>query len=142
MHLFKTDAIFSVLDRLLLILFCLFLLYSNIFETTITILQFVYAQSLAYGLAALAALIYTLAKKRVVFKINKLVSYAILKHSAPYALLILLMMLYSRTDVIMIDLLLKEGETQAGIYAQGFRLFRCCIYICFIICRHFITGFC
>ncbi|MGB0933176.1 MAG: oligosaccharide flippase family protein [Lishizhenia sp.] len=122
MHLFKTDAIFSVLDRLILIVLCLFLLYGNLFETEITIDQFVYAQTISYGIVAFIALLYTRFLKPSKIKINKLFSYAILKQSAPYALLILLMMLYSRTDVIMLDILLADGNKAAGIYAQGFRL--------------------
>lgn len=122
MHLFKTDAIFSVLDRLLLIGFCLVLLYTNWFGRVIKIEEFVYAQTLAYGVAAILALFYTLRLKPAKLKIKKLFSYAILKQSAPYALLILLMMLYSRTDVIMMEVLLEDGKKQAGIYAQGFRL--------------------
>lgn len=122
MHLFKTDAIFSVLDRLILIGCCLILLYSSVFETEITISYFVYAQTFAYALSALIAFMYTLYLKPTRLKVNRLLSFAILKQSAPYALLILLMMLYNRTDVIMIDLLLEEGKTQAGVYAQGFRL--------------------
>jgi len=122
MHLFKTDALFSVLDRFLLISFCLILLYGNVFSAQISIDQFVYAQTIAYGTAALIGLVYTLYLAPSKIKVKKLFSLAILKQSAPYALLILLMMLYSRTDVIMIELLLEDGEKQAGIYAQGFRL--------------------
>ena len=122
MHLFKTDALFSVLDRFILIGCCLLLLYGNLSNSPVTIASFVYAQTFAYGISALIAFIYTSSIQPIKIKINRLLSYAILKQSAPYALLILLMMLYSRTDVIMIDLLLDDGKRQAGIYAQGFRL--------------------
>jgi O-antigen/teichoic acid export membrane protein len=39
----------------------------------------------------------------------------------PFALLILLMSLYYRSDSIMIERLLEDGKFQAGVYAQAFR---------------------
>jgi O-antigen/teichoic acid export membrane protein len=51
-----------------------------------------------------------------------LYSYDILKKSTPFALLILLMMLYTRIDAVMLERMLPDGKYQAGIYAQGFRL--------------------
>jgi branched-subunit amino acid transport protein AzlD len=46
----------------------------------------------------------------------------ILKQSAPYALLVLLMMLYNRSDVVILKQISSDGNYQAGIYAQGYRL--------------------
>jgi O-antigen/teichoic acid export membrane protein len=40
----------------------------------------------------------------------------------PYALLILLMTLYTRSDMIIMQQLLPDGNYQAGIYAQSFRI--------------------
>jgi O-antigen/teichoic acid export membrane protein len=45
-----------------------------------------------------------------------------LRQSFPYALLILLMMIYNRMDSIMLERLLPNGSVEAGIYAQGYRL--------------------
>ena len=45
-----------------------------------------------------------------------------LKQSYPYALLGLLMVIYYRTDSVMLERILPDGKTQAGIYAQGFRI--------------------
>jgi O-antigen/teichoic acid export membrane protein len=47
----------------------------------------------------------------------------VLKQSFPYALLILLMTFYYRTDTLMLERMLPDGAFQAGIYAQGFRFF-------------------
>jgi O-antigen/teichoic acid export membrane protein len=49
----------------------------------------------------------------------------IMKQSAPFALLVLFMTLYTRLDTVMLGFLLdkKTGNQQAGIYASGFRLF-------------------
>lgn len=123
LHLFKVDAILSVLDRVLLIAICLILLYSTTIETPFQIEWFVYAQTAAYGITVLIGFILTTVKIGLPkLKINKLFVYAILKKSSPYALLILLMMLYSRIDAVMLERLLEDGKAQAGIYAQGFRL--------------------
>ncbi len=48
----------------------------------------------------------------------------IIKQSAPFALLALLMSFYNRLDPVMLEKLLPEqtGNEQAGIYAAGFRL--------------------
>lgn len=123
LHLFKIDALLSVLDRSILIVICLFLLYGTAVDTPFQISWFVYAQTVAYGTTVLIGLLLTLWKIGIPkLKINKLFTYAILRKSTPYALLILLMMLYSRIDAVMLERLLEDGKTQAGIYAQGFRL--------------------
>ena len=123
LHLFKWDAFISVLDRSLLILICSALLWTDWFGRIIRIEWFVYAQTLAYGCAALIAVILLFKKiGGVQLKVKKAFSYAILKQSFPYALLILLMMMYSRIDAVMLERMLTDGDAQAGVYAQGFRL--------------------
>jgi O-antigen/teichoic acid export membrane protein len=122
LHLFKIDAFMSVLDRLLLILICGFLLWGPFSTKTFKIEWFIYAQTFAYLLAAVLALIVLKTKiKTISVKLNKTFSLAILKQSFPYALLILLMMFYNRVDSVMLERLLIDGSLQAGIYAQGFR---------------------
>ena len=123
LHLFKTDAFISILDRSLLIIFCSMLLWGHVLGEQFQIEWFVYAQTLAYGLSALISML--ILKKEVgqfSLKIKKTFSLAILKQSFPYALLIFLMMMYNRVDAVMIERLLPDGNEQAGIYAQGFRI--------------------
>lgn len=123
LHLFKTDALISVLDRSLLIVICAALLWGNVLGEEFKIEWFIYAQTLAYGLSALIAtgmLFYRIGKVRLTIK--KPFTLYILRQSFPYALLILLMMMYSRIDAVMLERLLPNGDEQAGIYAQGFRL--------------------
>lgn len=123
LQLFKTDAVISILDRSLLIIFCSLMLWTNIFGSKVEIEWFVYAQTLAYGITALVSVI-TLSNRigKLKLQLNKAFSTAILKRSFPYALLIFLMMMYNRIDAVMIERLLEDGDVQAGIYAQGFRL--------------------
>ncbi|MEX1002729.1 MAG: polysaccharide biosynthesis C-terminal domain-containing protein [Crocinitomicaceae bacterium] len=122
LHLFKTDAFISVLDRSLLIIFCAILLWTNLFEGPFQIEWFVYAQTIAYAITALLS-VGILGSKvgRIQIGIKKNFSVAILKQSFPYALLIFLMMMYNRVDAVMIERLLPDGNKQAGMYAQGFR---------------------
>jgi len=46
----------------------------------------------------------------------------IVKQSYPFALLVLLMGLYTRMDMVMLETILPNGAEQAGIYAQSFRI--------------------
>jgi O-antigen/teichoic acid export membrane protein len=54
--------------------------------------------------------------------LNKSFSLLILKQTYPYAVLVLAMTFYYRIDVVMLDSMLDDGEVQADIYAQGYRL--------------------
>ena len=123
LHLFKTDAFISVIDRSLLIIICSALLWTNWFDGELKIEWFIYAQTFAYGLTAFfsMALLYNKVG-RIKFNLKKAYSSAVLKKSFPYALLILLMMMYNRIDAVMLERILPNGDEQAGIYAQGFRI--------------------
>jgi O-antigen/teichoic acid export membrane protein len=84
---------------------------------------FIYAQTVAYATSALLALIIghnVIGKAKVKFK--KLFSIVILRNAFPYALLILLMMIYNRMDSVMLERIHPNGALESGIYAQGFRL--------------------
>ena len=123
LHRFKLDAVFSVLDRVLLIIICSYLLWFRNSHVPFQIEWFIWSQTAAYGFSAAVALIIghrTIGKAKV--KIKKLFSIVILRQAFPYALLILLMMIYNRMDSVMLERIHPDGATQAGIYAQGFRL--------------------
>lgn len=123
LHLFKTDAFFSVLDRIIMIALCGLMLWGNVENYAITIERFILAQSIAYGITLCSVLIAVLVKSgRIHFYVSKAFFVMILKKSSPYALLILLMSAYFRSDSIMIERLLPNGEYQAGVYAQSYRL--------------------
>jgi len=123
LHLFKTDAFISVLDRLLLIAICSVMLWTNWLGGELKIEWFVYAQTIAYGTAAVISIAVLLFQiEKVKFRFKKVFSIYILKQSFPYALLILLMMMYNRIDAVMLERILPNGDEAAGIYAQGFRL--------------------
>lgn len=121
--LFKTDAIISILDRLLLILFCGVLLYTPFSSTPINIELFIWLQTLCYGITLVAAAIVLFAKLGVPkFNFSPAFSYSIIRKSLPYALLIFLMIIYTRLDSVMVERMHINGKAEAGYYAKGFRL--------------------
>jgi O-antigen/teichoic acid export membrane protein len=123
LHLFKTDALISVLDRLLLIIICGGVLYFSSTGKPFQIKWFIWMQTICYGITLVVAFILLVRKIGVPsFKFNWVFSLAILRKSYPYALLILLMMIYTRTDSIMLERIHPNGSYETGIYAQGFRL--------------------
>jgi len=121
LQLFKTDSLLSVLDRLLMIITVGFLLLN--FRENFKIEWLVYSQSISYILTSLTAFLVIKAKS-INLKLNFNLHFflVILKKSYPYALLVLLMTSYTRIDSVMIERLLPDGDTQAGIYAHGYRI--------------------
>ena len=124
LHLFVQDSLISILDRLLLIIICSVLLWGGAINKPFQIEWFIYAQTLSYGLTLLTCFVLVLLKTSQ-FKLqwNPTFSIIILKHSFPYALLILLMTVYYRIDSVMLERMLDDHSTQAGIYAQAYRFF-------------------
>jgi len=118
---FKKDSLISILDKSLMILFCAVLIWGGL--VNFNILHFIQAQTLAYLLAAIGG--FLLIKKRIIpFKINLQSSslLSLLKQTYPYALITLLMSFYNRLDGVMLERLLADEGTQAGVYAAAFRL--------------------
>jgi O-antigen/teichoic acid export membrane protein len=123
LHLFKTDAILSVLDKLLLIIICGSVLVAATSVNTFKIEWFIWIQTICYGLTFILAFILLIRKIGVPkIKFNWIFSLAILRRSYPYALMILLMMIYTRTDSVMLERIHPNGKFETGVYAQGFRL--------------------
>ncbi|MFK7983789.1 MAG: oligosaccharide flippase family protein [Saprospiraceae bacterium] len=120
---YRTDSLVTILDRLLLIIICSFLLFSNFITTPFQIEWFVYAQSSSLLLTAIVAgsLVFN---KLPYFqlKFNPAFLWLILKKSYPFALAVFLMTIYTRIDFVMIERMLVDGEKEAGIYASAYRL--------------------
>ena len=60
--------------------------------------------------------------KQFKFTLNKSFLISTLKQTYPYALLVLIMTFYYRLDAIMLERMLVDGQKQAAIYAQAYRL--------------------
>lgn len=129
--LFKWDSLFSILDRLLMIAICSCLLWSPLRER-FNIYWFVYAQVAAYGLTALLALV-VIARKAHFRQLrwDRRFFFVILRKSAPFALLVLLMASYNRIDPILLRRL--AGDAEAGVYAGAFRLLDALTMVAYLV---------
>lgn len=133
--MFKTDSCLSVLDRLLMVLFCGILLWGGVTDEPFRIEWFVYCQTAAYTVAALTALAIVVAKGKVTrLNWNPTFFLMILKKSLPFAILFLLMSFYNRIDSVMLERMLPEGvgASEAGIYASAFRLLDALVMIAYL----------
>jgi O-antigen/teichoic acid export membrane protein len=123
LQFFKVDSIISVLDRLLMIAICGVLLWTNFLKVPFKIEWFAYAQGVAYLTTIIVALAILLFEAKVEIRKPQFRGLSkIVKESFPYAMLTLIMTIYYRIDVIMIESILPNGAKEAGIYAQGYRL--------------------
>lgn len=123
LHLFKLDGLVSVADRVLMILICSYLLWSDTTGPNFKIEWFLYAQFAAYLFTALISFIIVLTKAKIYKpRFDWILFRVIIKQSLPFALLVILMSFYYRLDSVMIDRLLEDGSYQAGVYAQSYRI--------------------
>jgi O-antigen/teichoic acid export membrane protein len=122
LQLFITDSIISVIDKLLLICICSIFLWGN-FMPSFKIEWLIYIQTFSYLSSLIVSLLVVLKKSgRLSFYLDKKSFFGLLGLSYPYAILAILMILYSRIDAVMIERMLPNGLSEAGIYAQAFRV--------------------
>jgi O-antigen/teichoic acid export membrane protein len=123
LQMFKTDSILSTLDKLLAIVFCLIIIYVPYFKRSFDIMWFIYAQTAGLFITAIISLMVVLSRTVIKVKLWKpRFTRMILLKSAPFAMLTLLMGIYYRIDAVMIERMLPNGDSEAGIYAASFRL--------------------
>lgn len=131
--LFQWDSVISILDRVIMIAICSALLWLPR-HPEFKIEYFVFAQTAAYLLTALTALAVLLCKTRFRrLRFRRPFTLAILKKSAPFALLVLLMASYNRIDPLLLERLAPDGSIQAGIYARAFRLLDALTMIAYLV---------
>jgi O-antigen/teichoic acid export membrane protein len=121
--MFITDSILSVLDKALMILLLSVLLWGNFFNGVFKLEWFIYSQTLAYIITVIVAGSLVLGKADYFRpRFDKRYLIIILKKSLPYTLLVFLMAMYNRFEPVFLERMLIDGKTQAGVYAQGFRI--------------------
>ena len=124
LQIFWLDSLISVLDRLILIIICSFLLWGNITDSKFQIEWLVYAQCFAYSITLLICLLVVILKAKSFFKVPSIEFIKSTFHkSIPFAIIIFFMTMYFRLDAVMIERLLPRGEYFSGVYAQGYRFF-------------------
>lgn len=118
------DSILSVADRLVMIIICSVLLWGGITTREFRIEWFVLAQTCAYFTVMCLAFIIVVRRGEIAaVKPDAAVLRSIIKAGLPYAVVVFAMTVYWRIDSVMIERLLPDGATEAGNYAQAFRLF-------------------
>ncbi len=124
LQFFKLDSIASILDKLLMI----FIIGGAVWygNKEFSIINFAWGQTLAYAIALAITSFFVLFRNQYIKKLKlnfKWEQYKkILKSSMPFALLAVLMGLYTRIDGIMLERMLNDNGYQAGVYAAGFRI--------------------
>jgi O-antigen/teichoic acid export membrane protein len=123
---FGMDAVLSVMERsIYLILGCLVLYTSLVQRLSLEMFIGIFVGSSFISLI-FAVFVYISIAGMPKWKWNTVFFRAIFRKSLPYALLVILMMLYMRLDAVLLDLLNKDGKEQVGYYTQGFRLLDAC----------------
>jgi len=118
------DSLLSVADRLLMIIICSLLLWGGFSEGGFRIEWFVWAQSVALFMVMCLALAIVVRRGGVSgVKPDASVLRSIIITGLPYAVVAFSMTVYWRIDSVMIERLFPRGATEAGNYAQAFRLF-------------------
>lgn len=133
--MFKTDSCLSILDRLLMIIFCSMLLWGHCTAQPFRIEWFVYCQTAAYTITMVIVLFIVIRKSKLKrLHWNWPFFVMIIKQSLPFALLYMLMACYNRIDSVMIERILPHGigAEQAGIYASAFRLLDALVMIAYL----------
>ncbi len=123
MQLFKTDTFISILDKLLMIVICVPIIYFGVGINSFDINTFILIQTLSFLGASIISFFFV--KKHTSFfniQINWNKSLQILKESYPFAILALLMLMYTKIDTVLIKEFHPNGNEQVGIYAAAYRL--------------------
>lgn len=123
LHWFTTDAVFSVTDKLIMIILGWILIHTN-WLGELSLVRFAACQTIAYmiTLIAGASILVPRLKNIPIPKIRKPFGIHFLKRTWPYALLALLMIIYMRGDIVLLEMMSEDGEIQVGKYILSFRL--------------------
>ncbi len=120
-QLLKTDVIFSVLDKSILITAFIPLLYLHK-EFIWTIKFYAISQLCAVIISLLLCAYYLYHKKIAVFiKGHISFNFQVLKSVLPFAVFAFLVLAYNRIDTIMLEKILPNGAFEAGIYVAAYR---------------------
>ncbi len=122
--LYRTDSLISTLDKVILIVICGVLLWGGVADGPFQIEWFVHAQNTAWLITAIIAFI--ILKRHIKSPLSLGFRWpfllAVLKKSAPYAIAVFLMTAYTRLDIVLLEWIVPEGRTEAGVYAAAYRL--------------------
>jgi len=130
---YKTDSVFSSVDKLLMIAIIGSLLWSSA-TPEISIFNFAMGQSISLVITVSIISLWIRWKVQAIssrFSIKNV--RVIFRKALPFALIVFLMTLFTRLDLIMIEWLLEDGYYQSGAYAAGYRLLDAANIIGFLV---------
>jgi O-antigen/teichoic acid export membrane protein len=117
---YRTEALISVLDKVLMIVICGSLLLSF---ADFRIEWFVWAQTASLVITAMVAFLISrshMESSRDSSGNSPLV--VVFKETLPFTIATFLMFIYTRSDSVMIEKLMPDGAYHVGVYAAGYRL--------------------
>jgi O-antigen/teichoic acid export membrane protein len=127
---YRLDSLLSSLDKLLMLVTCGLLLWTDFFP--FSLLSFALAQTLALFLTVLV--VFGLLRQKARFAVRpswaanwragRPALLSMLRQSLPYALVVLLMFAYTRLDAVLLERM--AGAAHADVYAGAFRLLEAC----------------
>jgi O-antigen/teichoic acid export membrane protein len=121
LHHYKIDSFLSVSDKFFGIILCVLLYWFQ----WINVFYFAMAQLLALCVTLLIALYYNIKFyaeiRAMAYKVNTAEVKLLIRKSLPFALLFALMGLYTRVDVVLMNILLDNPNYYSSLYAQSYR---------------------
>lgn len=122
-RLFIQDSFLSILDKSLMIIGGLFMLIPSIQLIELSIGNFVWIQTISLLITSILCIYFNLRLAPLKWQFNSQPVFSIFKQSIPFAVIYFLMSVFYRIDTVMIEQLLgNRGATEAGIYAQSYRI--------------------
>lgn len=120
-QLLKAEIFLSVLDKCLIIVALLPILYLNTgFKWTIQF--YILAQMLALLIAIAWCFYYLYLKKISILPSKKIrLNFSIIQRIAPFALFAFLVLAYNKIDTVMLVKMLPNGDMESGIYVAAYR---------------------
>lgn len=122
LHLFKLEGALGALDKLLMSVGALPLIFGHYYLSGTLLLDFILVQTMAYGLTSLVLLAILAKRMQLGIRFSLPQQAKIVRATLPFALLGIIMGLYTKLDAVMLENLLEKGAYAAGIYAAGYRL--------------------
>lgn len=120
---YRWDSLLSILDKLVMILLLGSILWLGIGRRSFRLEWFVLAQTLSFTISILIALVLLRGHLHgFKWQLKWPILIVVFRQTYPYALVVLLMTLYTRIDMIMIGQMLDNGNQQADHYAAAYRL--------------------
>jgi O-antigen/teichoic acid export membrane protein len=120
---YRLDSFLSVFDKLLMILIVGTLFLLPEFKAAFRIEWFLYAQIASLSASLGLAWYFLQKKKKIVWiKVGLQDLWRIVRESYPFAIIYILMVIYSRIDAVMLERMIGEGIRESYIYASAYRL--------------------